>query len=408
MRKLLVWLILSLLIGAALVWLLQLESGYILISTASISIEMSAWTGLAIYLSATALLFWLLLVGRWIAGAGGFRQWWGNRRRARRFNQTAEGLLLFAEDDWQQAEKLLSQSADKSAMPVVNLLFAARAAADNNQVEKARQLLKRIKITYPKSSFVADKALAELLLLEEKPSEALQILRPLHSKKPNDRGLLRLLADACYMAEDWGPLQKLLRDLKHYKVVTGEALVNLELDVYCSLLDEYRPDAELPLSEQRALLDDIWYYTPKRLHKHPDVIGVYGDCLGRLGCHEKQQALLIKALNHQWHYQLVRQFGELKSQTPEKQLIQGEKWLQKHRDDPDLLLALGLICQRLSFWGKARDYLSAAVALQPSTRAYLCLAEVLEKMGESSASADTYRRGLVAAHSIAGSETGEG
>ena len=398
MRKLLILLMLSLLIGAGLVWVLQQGSGYILLSFADFSIEMSAWTGLLIYLSATALLLWIMLTWRWIAGAGGFRLWWQNRRSVRKINQTAEGLLLFADDDWQQAEKLLSQSADKSAMPVVNLLFAARAAADNNQIEQARQLLKRLKTTYPKGSFAADKALAELLLLEEKPSEALQILRGMHSKTPTDRGLLRLLADAYYMAEDWGPLQKLLRDLKHYKVVGGDALANLELDVYCSLLDEYRPDAELPVSEQKALLEDIWYYMPKKLHKNPQVIAVYADSLCRVGAPEKQQVLLVKALNHQWHPLLVRQFGELQSTTPEKQLMQGEKWLQKHRDDSALLLALGLICQRLSFWGKARDYLSAAVALQPSTQAYISLAEVLEKVGDSSASADIYRRGLLAAH----------
>ena len=224
MRKLLVLLMLALLIGAALVWILQLGSGYILLSFETFTLEMSAWTGLLLYLTATGLLLWLLLTWRWIAGAGGLQLWWQSRRSARKINQTAEGLLLFAEDDWQQAEKLLSQSAEKSAMPVVNLLFAARAAADNNQIERARQLLKRLKITYPKRRFIADKALAELFLLEEKPTEALQILRGMHSKKPSDRGLLRLLADAYYMAEDWGPLQKLLRDLKHYKVIGGDAI----------------------------------------------------------------------------------------------------------------------------------------------------------------------------------------
>ena len=141
----------------------------------------------------------------------------------------------------------------------------------------------------------------------------------------------------------------------------------------------------------------IWYYLPKRLHKSPQVIAVYADSLSRVGAEEKQQALLVKALNHQWDSQLVVRFGEMHSKTPEKQLIQAEKWLQKHREDADLLLALGLICQRLSFWGKARDYLSAAVALCPSTQAYLSLAEVLEKVGDSSASADSYRRGLLAA-----------
>ena len=397
MRKLLVLLMLALLIGAALVWILQLGSGYILLSFETFTIEMSAWTGLLLYLTATGLLLWLLLTWRWIAGAGGLQLWWQSRRSARKINQTAEGLLLFAEDDWQQAEKLLSQSAEKSAMPVVNLLFAARAAADNNQIERARQLLKRLKITYPKRRFIADKALAELFLLEEKPTEALQILRGMHSKKPSDRGLLRLLADAYYMAEDWGPLQKLLRDLKHYKVIGGDALANLELDVYCSLLDEYTPDPELPISEQKALLEDIWDFTPKKLHKNQQVIAVYSDSLARVSAPEKQQTLLIKALTHQWHPQLVVQFGELQSATPEKQLMMAEKWLQKHRDDPDLLLALGLICQRLKFWGKARDYLSAAVTLRPSTQAYISLAEVLEKVGDGSASADIYRRGLLAA-----------
>jgi len=396
-RKLLVLLMLSLLIGAALVWVLQFGNGYILLGFETFSIEMSAWTGLLIYLTATGLLLWFILTWRWIAGAGGFRLWWNSRRSARKINQTVEGLLLFADDDWQQAEKLLAQSADKSAMPVVNLLFAARAAADNNQIDQARQLLKRLKITYPKGSSVADKALAELLLLEEKPAEALKILRPMHSKKPSDRGLLRLMADAYYMAEDWGPLQTLLRDLKHYKVVSGDALANLELDVYCSLLDEYSPDPELPASEQKALLEDIWYYSPKRLHKNPQMIAVYADCLSRVGAVEKQQGLLVKALNNHWHPQLVMRFGELQSQTPDKQLIQAEKWLQKHREDADLLLALGLICQRLSFWGKARDYLTEAVALRPTTQGFIALAEVLDKAGDSSASADIYRRGLLAA-----------
>ena len=44
MRKLLVLLMLSLLIGAALVWVLQFGNGYILLGFETFSIEMSAWT----------------------------------------------------------------------------------------------------------------------------------------------------------------------------------------------------------------------------------------------------------------------------------------------------------------------------------------------------------------------------
>ena len=395
MRKLLLFVVSALLIGAGLVWILQFGTGYILFSFDSFTVEMSVWTGLLIYLLATAFLCWLLLTLRWVAGVGGLRLWWRRRRAARSSNLTSEGLQRFADADWQHATDLLSQSADKSAMPVVNLLFAARSAAENNQINQARQIYKRLKTSYPKAHFQADKGLAELLLLERKPSEAILLLQSLYAEKPTDRGLLRLLADAYYMAENWRKLQKILRDLKRYKAIGEDALLQLECDVYGSLLDEFTPDSSLSLGEQRDQLEELWYNTPKKLHKHPDIIAGYVAGLSQVGAQDKAQAVLIKALNNQWDSELVRQFGLLASKTPEKQVATAEKWLVLHPKDADLILALGLICDRAKLFGKARDYLSQAIKLRPSVQAYVGLAGVLEHMGETRASADTYRRGLL-------------
>ena len=397
MRKLLLLLVLALLVGALAVWVLQFGSGYVLLSFAELTIEMSAWTGLIIYLAATVLLFWLLLTWRWIVSAGGFRSWWRNRRSARNQNQTAEGLLLFAGDDWQEAAKLLSQSADKSSMPVVNLLFAARAAADNEQFDQARQILQRLKVSYPKSRFVADKALAETHLLQERPEEALKILQAVYAENPRDKGLLRLLADAHYLAENWTAAQKMLGDLKRFQAVNDQDLANLEQDVYCNLLDCSGLDSRGTLSEKRAQLEDIWYLIPRKHQREPQIIACYAASLGRVKLTDKQQVLLTKSLNRQWHPQLVTQFGELESESPEKQLMVAEKWLVQHGEDADLLLALGRICQRLKFWGKAKDYFTTAVKLRPSVQGSIYLANVLEKIGDSNASAEAYKQGLLAA-----------
>jgi HemY protein len=396
-RKLLLLLVLALLVGALAVWVLQFGSGYVLLSFAELTIEMSAWTGLLIYLAATVLLFWLLLTWRWIVSAGGFRSWWRNRRSARNQNQTAEGLLLFAGDDWQEAAKLLSQSADKSSMPVVNLLFAARAAADNEQFDQARQVLQRLKVSYPKSRFVADKALAETHLLQERPEEALKILQAVYAENPRDKGLLRLLADAHYLAENWTAAQKMLGDLKRFQAVNDQDLANLEQDVYCNLLDCSGLDSRGTLSEKRAQLEDIWYLIPRKHQREPQIIACYAASLGRVKLADKQQVLLTKSLNRQWHPQLVTQFGELESESPEKQLMVAEKWLVQHGEDADLLLALGRICQRLKFWGKAKDYFTTAVRLRPSVQGSIYLANVLEKIGDSNASAEAYKQGLLAA-----------
>lgn len=395
MRRLLLTLMLALLLGAAGIWLLQQGSGYILISVGSTNIEMSIWVGAMLYIVLSATLVWLLLLVRWLAGAGGIRQWWHSFSSARQVSKTAQGLLLYAEHDWQKASQILSQSADKSSMPVINLLFAARAAADNDDLEQARQLLQRLKINHPNGAFTADKLLAELLIVDEQFAAAGPLLEGLYKDKPSDRAILRLLADTYYLTADWPSLQKILRDIKHYGALNKTAAANLELDTYSSLLLAYTPDLELTESEQQSQLADLWDLVPKSMRKMPELICAYADALKKLNGNNRLQSLLAKALNTSWDADLVAQFGELQTDSPQKQLAVAEKWLPNHAEDADLLLALGRICRRAELLGKARDYLSTAVAINPCPETYLELAELLDGMNEKAASAEMYRKGLL-------------
>ena len=395
MRKLLLIFVLALLVGAAGIWLLQQGSGYILISFSGTSIEMSLWTGIALYLFFTGLLVWLLLLVRWLSGAGGFQQWWGSRRGARHTSKTTQGLLLYAEHDWQKATQLLSQAADKSVMPEVNLLFAARAAADNDDIKRAQQLLERLKLSYPKSGVAADKLLAELLVIEERFDAALQLLKALYADKPADRAILRLLSDIYYLTEDWSSLEKILRDLKHYGALTEAAVGNLEMEVYSNLLSTFIADPEMSELDQQAQLQRLWDRVPKGLRKASEIVCAYADALEQVNETGVVQPLLIKALNNEWQPELVERFGLLAGAVPEKQLMLAEKWLLSHPDDADLLLALGRICRRLEFYGKARDYLVTAVGLNSCPQTYLELAELLSTMGDEAGSAEMYRNGLL-------------
>jgi HemY protein len=395
-RKLLVIFVLALLAGATIIWLLQQGSGYVLISVGDTSIEMSALVAASIYLVLTGFLLWLLLAIRWLTSAGGIRLWWNSRRSAKQRSKTAQGLLLYADQDWQKASLLLSQSADRSAMPVVNLLFAARAAADSNEPNKARQLLQRLKMTHPKSRLLADKLLAELLIVDEKLDEAALLLESLHRENPSDRGILRLLMDTYFLLGDWVQAQKLLGDIKHFEAINKRAIQLLELDIYGSLLEEFVADPEFTEQEQQAQLAELWELLPKPLRKEAEIIAHYADALVKVNAADKLQTLLSKAINNHWHPELVDRFGAVQASKPEKQLAIAEKWLASHPDDATLLLALGRICRRLNLLGKAKDYLTSAVALEPNPQSYLELAEVLTAMGEHKASASTYQQGLQA------------
>jgi|TARA_B110000438_G_scaffold303659_1_gene366299 HemY protein len=393
-RRLLVTLVMALLLGAASIWVMQSDSGYILLSFNNTTVEMTVWVGILLYLTVTGLGAWLLLLFKWLGDVGGLRRWWTLRRSQQHGSKTAQGLILFADHDWKQASTMLLSGADGSSMPDVNLLFAARAAAENNQIDQARMLLEQLKVSHPKAKLLADKTLAEMLILEEQLDEAIQLLQPIAASKPGDRGVLRLLSDTYYLMGDWSSLQKLLHDLNYYKAINPSDMKALEQDVYANLLSDFIPNPEFTLQEQKDQAGDLWELIPRRLHNDAELICGYFDALQQVNDTDRVQLLLVKTINKRWHPELVERFGQLETSAPEKQLLAAEKWLSDHPEDAVLLVALGRICCQLRFWGKARDYFSVALRLQPSADIYLRLADVHAAMGDQIESHNMYKQGL--------------
>jgi HemY protein len=393
-RRLLVTLVMALLLGAASIWVMQSDSGYILLSFNNTTVEMTVWVGILLYLTVTGLGAWLLLLFKWLGDVGGLRRWWTLRRSQQHGSKTAQGLILFADHDWKQASTMLLSGADGSSMPDVNLLFAARAAAENNQIDHARMLLEQLKVSHPKAKLLADKTLAEMLILEEQLDEAIQLLQPIAASKPGDRGVLRLLSDTYYLMGDWSSLQKLLHDLNYYKAINPSDMKALEQDVYANLLSDFIPNPEFTLQEQKDQAGDLWELIPRRLHNDAELICGYFDALQQVNDTDRVQLLLVKTINKRWHPELVERFGQLETSAPEKQLLAAEKWLSDHPEDAVLLVALGRICCQLRFWGKARDYFSVALRLQPSADIYLRLADVHAAMGDQIESHNMYKQGL--------------
>ena len=394
MRKILLVLVLALLAGAAVVWLMQQGTGYLLISVAKISIEMSLWVAGVLYLTTTLTLVWLVLLAKWLIAVGGLRQWWASRTQVKQLSKTAQGLLKYADQDWVRAKEILASSAQLSSISDINLLFAAQAAAEANDNEAANRLLLRLQTSHPNAAAVASKLQIKLLVNNGQLDQALAQIQPLYRDNPSDTGLIRLLVNIYCQQHDWYSAQRLLRDIEHYKVLPKEAITALQINIYVALLNDCDNKPELSQVEQYDQLSELWELVPKALRKMPELIAPYADALARINATEKLLPLLSTALNSQWHQDLVQRFGLLTMANTEKQLSTAEKWLLRHPQDADLLLALGRICIRLELRGKAKDYLNSALKLDRQPSVYFELAQLLQTMGEAEDSAEMYRQGL--------------
>ena len=389
MRQLLLITLGALLLGAAAIWLMQQDQGYILISLGSVSVEMSFWLGAIIFVVASCILIWLLLFLRWLLAAGGVRQWWIARRANKQTSKTAKGLMDFLSGDWLSAGRILKQSVKDPELSKVSLLFAAKAAANNQQLEQAKQLLTEFSVEYPQYKDFASLQMAESLIQASQIDRAIEILEAIQSENKTS---LRLMANIYVLTSNWSALEALLPKIKRQSVLDEKNFKALQVKTYCGLLTNIDPKLSAKVRIQK--LEAIWSGIPRSLRQIAEIIAAYSHGLATADAPEKALSLLTKALKSNWHPSLLQAYGRLEIKDGTKQLAIGEQWLATYSDDPQLLFALGGICRRMGFLGKAKDYMQSTIDIAPTVQAYHELAAVLELLGDTSSSSEVYRKGL--------------
>ena len=394
MRRVLILVACALLLGATIGFLLQKEQTYVLISTKSISFEMTIWMAIIVYLLSISFIISILLLISWILGGSGFKSWLITRKKRKNLLETTKGLIYFSDYDWKNSLTSLEKSASSSLMPSVNYIYAAKAAAEIDDYDRAYQSLTLLKKSDPTSSILVEKIRSELLLREERFQEAIQISTELMTKLPKDTGNIRILIDCYYITEDWTALQRLLPHIKKNRALVDSSFESLELETYENLLKSFRVEMDLKNKDNREKADDVWEAMPKHIQNNPVMIASYFDLLKQIDDTGKLSSLMIKSIEKSWNDDLVRRLGSLNSSAPEKILSVVEKWLIKKPENVALLTCLGDICVGAKLLGKGHDYYCAAINIEPSPSLFFKLGNVLSAIGDKTKSTDMFKEGL--------------
>ncbi|MEH6617258.1 MAG: heme biosynthesis HemY N-terminal domain-containing protein [Porticoccus sp.] len=397
MRLLLLMIALITFIAGFVAWQMLEGSGYVLIAFGNYTIDMSLWTLVLLILVLWVLVRLLTCLLRAMVEPG--QKFLRNRvsvRQQRYRKRTAKGLLQFIEGRWSQARNNLKRAAKHSDMPLVNYLAAANAAYELGDKEDANRLLVKAEQVAPGGELAIGLAQAKMYLQDERYEEALAILQRLHQSASDHPLVLRLLERAHRGLNDWRSLEKLLPDLRRFKVYDKPTLLSVESEVYSSLMLALAGQAKSSgKSDDTKALIQLWQEMPSAIRADKQVLLSYISSLHQLGESNLAESLLRKSLKTNWDDALVRLYGLVGGDDPQKQLIIGEAWLRERPNDPELMLALGRLSQRNQLWGKARDYLESSLALRAQPDAYAELARLMVQLGEHEKSAQYYQQGLM-------------
>jgi len=300
----------------------------------------------------------------------------GRKRKRGQFKKSRatlkRGLQEMIVGNWSKAERSLAKSAEKSDLPLLNYLSAARVAQQQGKIEDRDSYLTKAMEVDPDASLAVGLTQAELMFTNGQYDEEMATLNQLNQKHPGNALVQKYLAKNLHVREDWQELSQVLPALEKNKSVTSAEIETFNTDTYCALLKQHANE------DDREGFDAVWKNIPKRVQQYPAVVKCYIKQLIKFDDAKTAGPFIRKSLKGNWDEDIVALYSELNIGNHKVALAQAEKWLKEHPDSAGLLAMAGLLNAKAELWGKARSLLEQSLAIKPRAQSYKLLGDVLE------------------------------
>lgn len=384
-------------LGGLFYYLVEKDSGYLLIVWGKTSVEMSIWfaiIALTVVTSVSLLVIYLLF--------GGYRNLVVLTRSILGYDsrlaeeRTLRGLLYFIEGNWSLAKRNLVKSAKKTSSPIINYLAAARSAYELGDQEEALQLLHKAGESTSNSSLAVALTQARMQLANKHYEKALATLARAAENAPNHPMVLELLKQTYIALKDWQSLILLLPKLHKNKMGTPVEFRQLEEMLYREWLAD-TIDQSRNLTPEKSIITvrDCWSKIPKKNRYDSSTVMLHIHYLMDIDHNDEAEQLLESSLKRHWYDEWVDLYGQLSTGDVKKTLLTAEGWLKDRPNNGVLLLTVGRLCLRNQQWGRAKEYFKASLKQQERPDTYAELARLLAHLGELEASTAYYQKGLL-------------
>ncbi|QUJ67424.1 tetratricopeptide repeat protein [Photobacterium sp. GJ3] len=367
------------------------NQGYVLISAANQTLEMSLTTLLLLVVVLFGLFFLLENLIKWLLSLSSVTRGFFSGRKTRKARQlTSNGLVKVLEGDWKQAEKLVVKSATHSETPLLNYLAAAEAAQEQGQFHQRDEYL-RLAAELDSESLAVALTRARLQCRHHQYEEAVATLQDVKGAHPRNPLLLELLKQ-CYVAlEDWPALLGLLPALKKHGSLTEEQTDALTVKAECGLM------AQISQHSGSDGLMGHWNSLSRKAKQNPALVTCFVHEMCARNADSEAYTVLREALRKKIDPDLVRLMPTLKLTDNHPAIVTLTDLLRYDSSNATTHSALGQLYLRDGKYKEARTHLEKAIELHPSVSDYSYLVEVLEKLNDKAAANRLSREGLALA-----------
>ncbi len=364
------------------------QQGYVLISVANKTVEMSLTTLILCVVAIIAIFFLLEYLLKRILSVSRYTRGWfvGRNLRKARFN-TFQGLVTLLEGDWKKSEKLVLKGAKFNDFPLLNYLAAAEAAQGRKDINK-RDTYLQLASEQEHSELAVTLTKAKLQINQGDFKQALESLTTIKQDHPRNPVLMGLLKTTYLALGDWLSLKNIIHRLTKAGLIDESEASSLQEQCECGLM------AEIAASKGSTGLLEYWNALPRKSRKQVELIHcLVTELVGRKADSEAY-IVLREAIKKQPDNRLIELLPSLNLPDYYPAILLLKEQLKRDESNAVAQSALAQLHMRDKNWQEAREHFEQAVAIKPNISDYSYLAKVLDKQNRKQAAADVSRKAL--------------
>ncbi|USD65359.1 heme biosynthesis HemY N-terminal domain-containing protein [Vibrio sp. SCSIO 43136] len=362
------------------------QQGYVLISIAERTIEMSVTTLVVLVVALLAILFGLeFIVKKILRASNATISWFSLRKLKRARRETNEGMILLMEGDWQSAEKKVTRLAKHHDTPLLCYLAAAEAAQGLGDTAKRDHYL-TLASEQEDSDLAVILTRAKQQVADGAYQDALTTIGELHGRY---NPIALKLQYQCYQAlNQWSSLLELLPQVKKAKLINAEQQEQMTRAAHLGSLAS--------VAEQQGSdgLMKAWEKLPRKLKQDRELIlELVKQLVGRKA--DSQAYIILRdSLKKTPHDDLYAAIAQLDLPDIHPAVVLLQAALQRDGRNATVHSTLAQLLIRQENWGDAQQHLEQALKVRPLVIDYANLALVLEKQQQTQAANDVSRQAL--------------
>jgi HemY protein len=367
------------LLGAMVAPILLQHKGFVLISFGSYSIKTTA-LALALFVLA---LFGFLQVCLWcwrtikflLSDQLSLSHLW-QKQNVDSF--TIQGQLALMNQNWEDAENLMSKYAKHSKLPTLNYLSAAHAAHLQQKIKERDQYL--IYAAKEQPTPLAVQLAQANYLVEDNVEEARKRVDRFQIT-PQSSQLKLHMAWLTYQAQgDYQAIKPLLKTFKKNNIISKARYDAVQLKTTA---------IEITQAKSQAEVTELWDSLSIFDHQKPVLQASYGLALNVFDT-EAAKKFILRSLKKP-EQELLNCIEKIFNwETDKKIQTQLNRMLKKNPDDHALVQCIARLCIQSRLFQKAKTYLTQTATTDRNS--LLLLAHVCEYLGETKLAIEHYKQ----------------